>query len=97
MSFRADSRHHGHMAANGEDPVRLRRVADGPPTLRSAYRQQRRYEIHQPDGRHQVLSLRKLDALLNGRACPADFWACVHTSDEAFARGDHEALIEWPL
>ncbi|MDR0341598.1 MAG: hypothetical protein LBI49_00525 [Nocardiopsaceae bacterium] len=71
-------------------------MADRPRTLRSAFRRQRRYEVHRPDGRHRVLSLRELDVLLNGRAYPADFWACVHAADEAFARGDHDSLIEWP-
>jgi hypothetical protein len=74
----------------------LRRVADGRRTLPSALRPTRRYELHYPSGEHRVVTLDQLDAALDGRSFPADYWACVNAADEAFVAGNTDVLIEWP-
>jgi hypothetical protein len=74
----------------------LRRIADERRALRSALRHVRRYELHYPSGEHQVVTLDQMDAALDGRSFPADFWACVNAADEAFAAGNTDVLIEWP-
>lgn len=74
----------------------LRRTHDGPRALRSVLRPQRRYEIRFPDGDNRVVTLRQMDAILNGRSYPADFWAVVGAADAAFGAGDRHVLIEWP-
>lgn len=74
----------------------LRRTDDSARNLRSGLRRQRQYEIHYPSGEHHVVTLRQMDAILNGRSFPADFWAAVSAADAAFASDDMDALIEWP-
>jgi len=37
-----------------------------------------------------------MDAILNGRSFPADFWGVVSAADAAFEAGDRDVLIEWP-
>lgn len=78
------------------DEVKLKRVADGPRTVRSAFRRVRRYEVTGPAHETRVLTLYQLDTLLHARMRPADFWACVDAADAAYAAGDPDVLIEWP-
>jgi hypothetical protein len=74
----------------------LRRTDDSARNLRSGLRRQRQNEIHYPSGEHHVVTIRQLDAILNGRSFPADFWAVVSAADAAFASGNMDVLIEWP-
>lgn len=53
----------------------------------------RRYEVWHPDG-PQVISLRQLDDLLEGRRYSADFWALVNAADGAFERGARQCWFE---
>jgi hypothetical protein len=76
--------------------VTLRRVANGPRTVSSGFRPARRYEVFDVTGGARVVTLHQLDSLLEGRAVPADFWACVDAADLAFSAGDLDVLIEWP-
>jgi hypothetical protein len=78
------------------DVFKLRRVADGPHTIRSGLRRVRRYEVSDPTGEIRVVTLHQLDSLLQARAMPADFWACVDAADAAYTAGDRDVLIEWP-
>jgi len=50
-------------------------------SLYSAFRRRRQYEIHYPSGEHRVVTLRQMDAILNGRSFPADFWGVVSAAD----------------
>ena len=74
----------------------LRRVPDGPRAFASAFRRVRRYELHDADGVTRMVTLHGLDSMLNARAAPADFWACVRAADAAFEAGDLDSLVEWP-
>ena len=47
-----------------------------------------------PDGQSVVVSIGKLDQLLDGRRVPADFWAAVEAADNAYAGGDRSGWIE---
>ena len=97
-----------HVRSDGSSPVgddwvvavadvfNLRRVADGPRTIRSGLRRIRRYEVSDPTGGPRVVTLRQLDSLLQARSMPADFWACVDAADAAYSDGDQAVLIEWP-
>ena len=78
-------------------PVHFRRL--GPPTSPvwgNWFRRASRYEVACGDEPREILSLHRLDVLLDGRRHPADFWACVAAADEAFAAGETGAFIEWP-
>ena len=57
-------------------------------------RERHRYEVRGPDGQSVVVSLGKLDKLLEGRRFPADFWAAVNEADHAFDSGDRDSWIE---
>ena len=74
----------------------LRRTDDSARTLSSGLRPQRQYEIYYPSGEHRIVTLRQMDAFLNGRSFPADFWVVVSASDAAFGAGDRDVLIECP-
>jgi len=74
----------------------FRRVPDGPRSIRSAFRRVRRYEVEYRNGESRAVTQRELDSVLHARDTPADFWACVHAADIAFAEGRLEARIEWP-
>jgi len=51
----------------------------------------RRYEVAMADGTLRKMTLRELDALLDARHNPADFWACVDAADrERDHQGDRE-------
>lgn len=56
----------------------------------------RRYELSQQDDARRVVALARLDKLLDGRAYPADFWACVKAADDAWESGELDAWINWP-
>jgi hypothetical protein len=77
-------------------PVGFRRVK--PPTSRrwNPLRLASRYEVVFGDDSRTILTLDALDALLEGRRYPADFWACVAAADDAHLRGEASTLIEWP-
>lgn len=47
------------------------------------------------DGVGRRVSLRDLDRMVDGRKCPADFWAGVHAADNAWRTG-HAAALVWP-
>lgn len=74
----------------------LRRVSNSSRSLRSGFRRARGYEVASADGERRTVSLRELDSVLDGRAVPADFWACVEAADAVFDAGDKDAFIEWP-
>lgn len=74
----------------------LRRITDGPRRFRSGFRPVRRYELRYSTGERRLVTPREMDALLNARRVPADFWSCVNAADAAFGNGELEALIEWP-
>jgi hypothetical protein len=46
----------------GIEGLTLRRIADGRRTLRSALRPVRRYELHDPSGEYQVVTLDQMGA-----------------------------------
>jgi hypothetical protein len=76
--------------------VNLRRVADGPRSIGSGFRHVRRYEFSDSTGVPRLVTLHELGSLLNSRALPADFWACVAAADTAFSSGDVQAYFQWP-
>ncbi len=84
------------VTVDNDKSFRMRRIADGPRKIRSAFRRQRQYEIYRSNGERSVVGLAEPRALLNGRKYPADFWACVDAADEAFTSGFHDVLIDWP-
>lgn len=67
------------------------------PARKLTGRRRRRYLVRNSDGPPNSLALHELDKLLDGRAFPADFWACVTAADELFDAGDRHGLIEWPI
>lgn len=85
-------REHGVMT----DSLSIRRVDGDFRRFRSLLRRPRLYEVRYPSGERQVVTLHALDSMLNARAAPGDFWSCVGAADAAFARGETEALFEWP-
>jgi hypothetical protein len=56
----------------------------------------KRYEVRYRDGGAASCSFSRLDAVLEAKRVPADFWALVGAADEAFRNGDGHSLFDWP-
>jgi hypothetical protein len=80
---------------HGPESVLIQR-ADRVRRLGPFRRIERRYRVRFLDGTELVLSLAGLDSLLDARRTPADFWACVHAADTAYAAGETLTQVEWP-
>jgi hypothetical protein len=82
--FRARGGDNCTMPRGDTAALRFRRIRDDTSLMARLLRRQRRYEVHQPDGHRRVVTFVELDRLLNGRAYPADFWACIRAADGIF-------------
>ena len=71
------------------------RRTDPPPRRWHILRRSERYEVWQVAGEAPLVTMKDLDALLDARRYPADFWAAVHAADAAFAEGDRQSWIEF--
>lgn len=65
------------------------------PQRRALLRRRDRYEVWRPHAESTEVWLWELDALLDARRHPADYWAAVEEARRAFAEAD-EAWVEFP-
>lgn len=84
------------MPSKYRDGLRFRRANEPAGHWSRIAGTRRRYELSQQDGARWAVALARLDKLLDRRAYPADFWACVKAADDAWESGEPDARINWP-